>query len=52
VYHAVSHSASHPSSVLLPVLPGVDVPTPLPPCPSLRSQPCRDYVPHANLLLE
>jgi predicted acyl esterase len=52
VLHAVSHSVAHPSSVLLPVLAGVDVPTPLPPCPSLRSQPCRDYVPHANLLLE
>jgi predicted acyl esterase len=52
VYHAVSHSAAHPSSILLPVLPGIDVPTPLPPCPSLRSQPCRDYVPHTNLLLE
>lgn len=52
VYHAVSHSAVHPSSILLPVLPGIDVPTPLPPCPSLRSQPCRAYVPHTNLRLE
>lgn len=52
VYHAVSHSAAHPSSLLLPVLPGVDVPTDLPPCPGLRSQPCRDYVPHANLVLD
>ncbi|MEB2343595.1 MAG: CocE/NonD family hydrolase [Deltaproteobacteria bacterium] len=52
VLHAVSHSAAHPSSLLLPVIPGVVVPTPLPPCPSLRSQPCREYVPHANLLLE
>ncbi|HEY8429465.1 MAG TPA: CocE/NonD family hydrolase [Sandaracinaceae bacterium] len=52
VVHAVSHSSAHPSSVLLPVLPGVEVPTPLPPCPSLRSQPCREYVEHANLVLE
>jgi hypothetical protein len=52
VYHAVSHSESRPSSLLLPVIPDVDVPTPLPPCPGLRSQPCRGYVPHANLVLE
>lgn len=52
VYHAVSHSAAYPSSLLLPVIPDVEVPTGLPPCPSLRSQPCRDYVPHANLVLE
>jgi len=52
VYDAVSHSAAHASSLLLPAIPGVEVPTPLPPCPSLRSQPCRAYVPHANLVLE
>ncbi len=45
VTHSVSHSASHPSSLLLPVIPGIAVPTPLPPCPSLRSQPCRPYQP-------
>ena len=28
---------------MLPVVPGVDVPTELPPCPGLRGQPCRDY---------
>jgi predicted acyl esterase len=49
---AVSHSAAHPSSVLLPVIPDVEVPTPLPPCPSLRSQPCREYVPQLNARLE
>jgi putative CocE/NonD family hydrolase len=52
VYHAVSHSAAHPSSLLLPVIPGISAPTPLPPCPSLRSQPCRAYVPHVNAVLE
>lgn len=36
------------SSVLLPVLPGVTVPTPLPLCASLRGQPCRTYTPQAN----
>ncbi|RIL01583.1 MAG: hypothetical protein DCC71_17410 [Proteobacteria bacterium] len=48
VTHAVAHSAEHPSSVLLPVIPDVVVPTPLPPCPSLRSQPCRAFVPEVN----
>ena len=52
VTHAVSHSATHPSSLLLPVIPDIDVPTPLPPCPSLRSQPCREYVPHVNASFE
>ena len=45
VTHAVSHSSSHPSSLLLPVIPNVTIPTPLPPCPSLRSQPCRTFQP-------
>jgi len=48
VTNTVAHSATHPSSVLLPVVPGVDVPTGLPPCPSLRGQPCRDYEAYAN----
>ncbi len=40
----VAHSAAFPSHIVLPVVPGVDVPTPLPPCPSLRGEPCRTYV--------
>jgi hypothetical protein len=32
-----------PSSLVLPVVPGVSVPTPQPPCPSLRNEPCRGY---------
>ena len=32
-----------PSSLILPVVPGVSVPTELPPCPSLRNEPCRPY---------
>jgi predicted acyl esterase len=52
VEHAVSHSAAHPSSVVLPVLEGVEPPSELPACPSLRSQPCREYVPHVNALLD
>jgi predicted acyl esterase len=45
---AVSHSRERPSRLVLPVVPGVEAPTELPPCPSLRGQPCRDYVPFAN----
>ena len=45
---SVAHSASMPSRLVLPVVPGVAVPTPLPPCPSLRGEPCRAYVPIGN----
>ena len=51
VLHAISHSSEHPSSVLLPVIPDAQPPEALPPCP-LRSQPCREYVEHANRLLD
>jgi predicted acyl esterase len=37
-----------PSGLTLPVVPGVDVPTGLPPCPGLRAEPCRDYKSLAN----
>jgi predicted acyl esterase len=39
----VAHSASMPSRLVLPVVPGVSVPTGLPPCPGLRGEPCRPY---------
>ncbi len=45
---AISYSPMHPSSLVLPVIPGFRVPTPLPPCPSLRNQPCRPYAPIVN----
>jgi uncharacterized protein len=45
---AVAYSKRMPSSLTLPVVPGVDAPTELPPCPSLRAQPCRDYQRVAN----
>ncbi len=38
---SVAFSPSMPSSLTLPVVPGVTVPTGLPPCPSLRNEPCR-----------
>lgn len=44
----IAHSADYPSSIALPVIPGVAVPTPLPPCPSLRGQACRDHLPYQN----
>jgi predicted acyl esterase len=43
----VAHSVGRPSSVVLPVLPAPDVPT-VPvstPCPGVRNEPCRTYMP-------
>ncbi len=40
---SIAISKSMPSSLVLPVVPGVSVPTPLPACPSLRNEPCRPY---------
>jgi predicted acyl esterase len=40
---SIGFSPSMPSSLILPVVPGVSVPTALPPCPSQRNQPCRPY---------
>jgi predicted acyl esterase len=45
---SVRLSSADPSSLTLPVVPGVSVPTGLPPCPSLRNEPCRAYVPLVN----
>ena len=36
------------SRLLLPVVPGLEIPTPLPPCPGLRGEPCRDYEEYRN----
>jgi predicted acyl esterase len=44
----VSRSAGQPSKVVLPVVPGVAVTTPLPRCGTLRGQPCRTYEALAN----
>ncbi|MDT7801477.1 MAG: uncharacterized protein QOI78_4910 [Actinomycetota bacterium] len=41
-------SPKRPSSLILPVVPGVNVSTDQPPCPSLRNEPCRPYVPLVN----
>jgi predicted acyl esterase len=45
---AIAYSQIQPSTLVLPVIPGPSAPTPLPPCPSLRNQPCRPYVALVN----
>jgi predicted acyl esterase len=40
---SIALSSSMPSSLVLPVVPGLSVPTALPACPSLRNEPCRPY---------
>jgi hypothetical protein len=40
---SIEFSASKGSSLVLPIVPGVSVPTAQPPCPSLRNNPCRVY---------
>jgi putative CocE/NonD family hydrolase len=44
----LAHSRRMPSRLLLPVVPGIEAPTGLPPCPGLRGEPCRDYEPFSN----
>ena len=44
----IAHSRRFASRLVLPVVPGVQVPTALPPCPGLRGEPCRAYKPYAN----
>jgi predicted acyl esterase len=38
---SIAFSNAMPSSLSLPVVPGVSVPAALPPCPGLRNEPCR-----------
>jgi predicted acyl esterase len=45
---AIGHYQQMPSRLLLPVVPGVSVPTGLPPCPGLRGEPCRAFQPFVN----
>jgi hypothetical protein len=44
----IARSQSMPSFLMLPVVPGMPVPTGLPPCPGLRGEPCRTYQPITN----
>jgi uncharacterized repeat protein (TIGR01451 family) len=45
----IGYGDGMPSRLALPLVPGVDVPDELPPCPGLRGEPCRDYAPFENL---
>ena len=45
---SIAFSPTMPSNLVLPVVPGVTVPTGIPACPSLRNEPCRTYVPFTN----
>ena len=45
---SIAFSSSMPSSLILPIVPGVAVPTALPACPSLRNEPCRPYQAFVN----
>ncbi len=40
---SIAFSPSMPSSLILPIVPGVSAPTATPACPSLRNEPCRPY---------
>lgn len=51
VTHTIAHSASFPSSVVLPLIPLVSVESAPPPCPSLRGQACRPFEPYTNTIL-
>ena len=44
----IAFSPSMPSSLTLPIVPGLTIPTALPACPSLRNEPCRSYQAFAN----
>jgi hypothetical protein len=44
----IGYGDGMPSRLELPVVPGVAVSGQFPPCPGLRGEPCRDYVPFQN----
>jgi predicted acyl esterase len=45
---SIAFSSSMPSSLILPIVPGVSVPTGTPACPSLRNESCRSYQAFVN----
>jgi predicted acyl esterase len=45
---SIAFSPTLLSNLILPIIPGLPVPTGIPPCPSLRNEPCRPYVPMVN----
>lgn len=48
VVNEISRTRAKASRLLLPAIRNVDPPDGLPPCPGLRGQPCRTYVPAGN----
>ena len=50
--HVIGTGAGHHSSVVLPVVKPLAVPTPLPACGSLRGQPCRPAPPIENRIVD
>lgn len=46
--HRIAFGGDYASSLVLPVVGGIDVPPGLPPCPSLRGQACRSFVAFDN----
>jgi uncharacterized protein len=48
VTNEISHTGAQASKLVLSVVPNGDAPVELPPCPSLRGQPCRAYVAAGN----
>jgi uncharacterized protein len=45
---SIGFGPTMPSSLVLPLISGVNVPTGLPPCPGLRNEPCRSYQAFVN----
>jgi uncharacterized protein len=45
---SLAYSPGMPSRLILPLVPGIGVPTGLPPCPGLRGEPCRPYKAFVN----
>ncbi|HKG65288.1 MAG TPA: hypothetical protein VKB28_14540, partial [Solirubrobacteraceae bacterium] len=41
----IASNRNHPSRLILPLVRGITAPTPLPPCPALRGEPCRTFAP-------
>ena len=39
----IASNRKHPSRLILPLIPGISAPTPFPPCPGLRGEPCRTF---------
>jgi uncharacterized protein len=41
----IASNRNRPSRLILPLIRGITAPTPLPPCPGLRGEPCRTFSP-------